>query len=166
MIVFFPESSRLQSHVRFWPKQARYLQILERGEFNPFQNPGTLLRNPAGVNTDLFHRMPTWFLFLYFFISFGTCRGLWFNVTRGTQNPGRRDLFSNLDPSARCPNKQPFPDAGKTWCQARKGDCSNQGCCICECGYPSATFQMNVDPNLATCVGNSDIRSSAGKLVF
>lgn len=103
--------------------------------------------------------MPAYFLFVYF-LMFGTSRGLLFNVTRGVQDLNWQDLFSNLDSSAKCPNKQSSPDAGKTWCQERKGECSSQGCCICKCEYPSATFQMNAK----TCVGNSVIRSFAGKV--
>ena len=107
--------------------------------------------------------MQAWILFIYF-LTFGACKGLVFNVSRGAQNMGWQDLFSNLDPSANCPNKSPFPDAGRPWCQARKGSCSSQGCCICKCEYPSATFRMNVNPYQATCVSNSDIRLFSGKL--
>ena len=91
---------------------------------------------------------------------FGTSKGLLFNVTRGVQNWNWQDLFSNLDPSAKCPNNLSSPDAGKAWCMERRGECSNRGCCLCKCEYASATFQMNS----TTCAGNSIVRLSAGKL--
>lgn len=95
-----------------------------------------------------------------------TCNGLLFNVSRGAQNVGSLDLFSNLDPSAKCPNSQSYPQAGRSWCLARKGNCSSQGCCMCMCRHSSATFQMKLNPNLATCVGNKDIRLFAGKFML
>ena len=101
--------------------------------------------------------MSAWVLFV-FVLMFGTNKGLLFNLTRGIQNGNWQDLFSNLDPSAKCPNKHSSPDAGRTWCKERKGECSSQGCCICECEYPSATFQMNS----TSCVGNGVLRPSAG----
>lgn len=117
------------------------------------------------VNTDIFHKMPTK-LFMLCSLIFSTCQGLQFNVSRVTKvsNSGSIDLFTNLDPSAKCPNEKPNLDAGKPWCTERKAYCSSQGCCVCECQYSDATFQLKMNPYNASCVGNKDIRTFAGRL--
>lgn len=160
--VIDPEVLGFQSHVSFSSKQARYLQIREGGNLiyfkfrNQYNNSAV---NPVGCKQPyFFYKMPAWFLLVYFTM-FGTSKGLLLNVTR-VQIGNWQDLFSNLDPSAKCPNKQSSPDAGRTWCKERKGECSSEGCCICECDYPSATFQMNS----TSCVGNRVVRLSAGNL--
>lgn len=107
--------------------------------------------------------MPTK-LFMLCSLIFSTCQGLQFNVSRVTKvsNSGSIDLFTNLDPSAKCPNEKPNLDAGKPWCTGRKAYCSSQGCCVCECQYSDATFQLKMNPYNASCVGNKDIRTFAG----
>ena len=149
--------------MRVWSKQARYLQIREGGNLIHFKLQN-ILRNPTVVNIYLFDRM--FFRTLVFFsLITSTCKGLVFKVSRGAPNASTLDIFSNLDPSAKCPNQRPNLDAGKSWCRARNAYCSAQGCCMCKCQYSSATFKMKVDPHQATCVRNSDIRSFAGTFI-
>ncbi|RMX45450.1 hypothetical protein pdam_00016069 [Pocillopora damicornis] len=107
--------------------------------------------------------MPTK-LFMLCSLIFSTCQGLQFNVSRVAlvTNLGSKDLFTNLDPSAKCPNEKPNLDAGRPWCVERKAYCSSQGCCVCECQYSDATFQLKMNPYNASCVGNKDIRTFAG----
>ena len=154
--------------MRVWLRQAWYLQRREGGNLILlilYNYCKTTLEVSFIVNTDIFHKMPTK-LFMLCSLIFSTCQGLQFNVSRVTKvsNSGSIDLFTNLDPSAKCPNEKPNLDAGKLWCTERKAYCSSQGCCVCECQYSDATFQLKMNPYNASCVGNKDIRTFAGRL--